>query len=400
MTGTLGTFYMRQEGGRAVALPTHSFDHYESIYDGIRWRVVLDHTSWHFYSALVDGDSPELPSFQYQIGIQGLSEDQSSPWFTAYLLKGSALLSPRNARNQMIGSDTTLRMKSVTRTQPWIMPFDVMIRTIASEYGLGADVEKADESRASKPVTYWQYGENDWDFLRRIAAQQRSLATGRGDYEVWLAGNNVLHVKPPGRVGPAVKRWGTGSLGRGLKRMRFVQRKRALQLLGGLAVQGYGFDMLTKTPTAVTKNYDNFPENTRLAPQVNLPTDARRPALTFRAIGDQGSLEQDAVNVIAERFRQQYLAEIEVMEDIQDYEVGDVVTLAIDQEGQPNPVFSGNWLVEQRHIFVRNRRVRVRLMASRVGSGTGRDRVPGRVMDIPAIERPAGRLRRITEIAG
>lgn len=384
----------------------------ETIYDGIRWKLDLEHSSWSFYADLVEGYSPKVPELELQHGVvspRAGGENQTfSEWYSVVILHAKEKLTPHGVAVEIVGSDKSLQMKGRTRTQAWKMTFDTLVRTIAAEYGLAANVEPADETNKGAPITYWQYGENDWEFIRRQAAKQKSAGftsgppgTGRADYDVWVELGRTLHARPPGTDGPAKRSWGTGELGRGLKSIKFFQRKQALQLEGGFGVQGYGFDMLTKTPTFYLKNYANFPENMRLGPRYNPPLRSEIPARTFRSTAaNQLDLQKTADAVMGSVYRNMYLAEIEIVPDFSNYNVGDVVTIAVDQNGKPDPIFSGNYLVVGRKTTITGRDIRMKLLGSRVGSQSGTLPVPGRQMDAPAIDLQVGRKRLITAIRG
>lgn len=388
--------------------PIVRFDHIESIYGGSRWRLELEHIDWNFWSNLVDGESRQFGPFDYKFGIEGATEkgaeSQDTGWFRGVVLKAYQDMSPFGVHSIVLGSDPGLQMKSRSRTQAWIGPFTTVVSKIALDHGLIPDVASADESDSPGVRTHWQYGENDWDFIQRIARKQiTASAARRGDYEVWITEGKTLHVRPPGDERPAVKVWKTAALGGHLERMRFVQRKRALQMQGGIAVQGIGFDILEKTPLTFVKNYENFPENTRLGPRVSLPDSADTPSVTFRSTADtQIKLEKQATTVLSRRFRHMYLAEIEVFPDFRGYEVGDVIQLALDQSGAPggknDSIFSGNYLLEQRMTRIVGRNIRMRLLASKIGSHKGDRPVQGRQMDIPAVPRLGGRTRTLTKL--
>lgn len=402
--GFRGRFQMRLLG-TANEIPIVSFDHVESIHDGVRWKIRLEHPTWRYFAPLVEGESTEVPVFEYKFGIEGASsgssrQENNSVWYRGTFLKSEADNTPYGSQIKILGGDAALRMKSRTRTQFWSVPFDQMVSAIAAEYGLTTRAEKSDETTKQQPVTYWQYGENDWSFIRRIANKQRSLVTGRGDYSVWVQDGTLLHVRPPGMEGAAIKSWGTGSLGVGLKSFRLVQRKRALQMGGGFAVQGMAFDPLTKLPLTFVKNYSNFPENTRLAPKVNPPALSEIPAMTFRSTDeDLVSLQNTCTTVLGKNFRHMYMAEVEIFPDFQGYSVGDVVTLALARaDGRPDQIYSGNYLLEQRHTRIVKQRMEMKLLMSRIGSFKGTVPVSGRQMDIPAIRRSGGRLRRVAEV--
>lgn len=392
-------------GNNARELPVVSFDHIESIYDGARWVMRLEHPQWHFLAPLVEGESPDLPLFDYKFGIEGSGiqggfSAQESPWFRGTIVRAESDNTVHGSRVKILGGDAAVRMKGRTRTQFWSTNFDQMVSAIAADYGLKTVVQKADETTKERPITYWQYGENDWTFIRRIAAKVRSILDYRGDYEMWIQNGDTLHVRPPGVSGaPATKKWGIGELGVGLKGVRLVQRKRALMMEGGFSVQGIAFDTLTKTPVTFVKNYNNFPENTRLGPKVNPPSLSEIPARTFRSTDeDLPSLQNTATTVLGNSFRHMYLAEASIFPDFKGYAVGDVVTLAISQDNgsRPDQVYSGNYLLEQRRTRIVREKIEMRLLLSRVGSATGSVPVSGRQMDVPAIEKPEGRLRRVT----
>lgn len=402
-----GFYAIKFSGQTLNPLPIVRFDHIESIYDGARWRLELEHPNWNFWSPLVDGEQRQLFSFDYKFGVEGSDGKgvggEESQWNRGVILKSFQDASPSDAHVVVLGSDPSLQMKSRSRTQAWIGPFRTTVSKIALDYGLIPDVASADESDSPGVRTHWQYGENDWDFIRRISRKQIAQTSRRGDYEVWVSEGKTLHVRPPGDERPAVRRWSTGELGFGLKRMRFVQRKRALQMQGGVAVQGVAFDLLNKVPLTFVKNYRNFPENTRLGPRVALPDEADTPSVTFRSTADtQAKLEKNATTVLSRRFRHMYTAEIEIFPNFDGYEVGDVITLSLDQAargGRPNDsVFSGNYLLEQRRTRILGRDIRVSLMASRIGSQKGDRAVEGRQMDRPAVNRTGGRVRQVTRI--
>jgi hypothetical protein len=385
-------------------LPVVSFEHVESIYDGVRWKIRLEHPQWNFFAPLVEGESPELPLFEYKFSFTGASstgpQGNESVWYQGVLLKAESDNTVHGAQIKLIGGDVSLRMKSRTRTQFWSVPFDQMVTAIAGEHGLAARVEVADETTKQQPVTYWQYGENDWDFIKRIANKQRSLVTLRGDYLTWVQDGLLLHCRPPGMEGPAIKSWGTGALGVGLKGIRLLQRKRALQMGGGFSVQGLGYDPLTKLPITFVKNYTNFPENTRLAPKVNTPALSEIPAMTFRSTDENlVELSNTATTVIGQNFRHMYMAEVDIFPDFQGYFVGDVVTLNLAQtDGRPDQVYTGNYLLEQRRTKIVKGKMEMQLLMSRIGSFKGTAPLVGRQMDTPAVVQPAGQTRGVTPI--
>jgi hypothetical protein len=61
-------------------------------------------------------------------------------------------------------------------------------------------------------------------------------------------------------------------------------------------------------------------------------------------------------------------------------------------------VYSGNYLLEQRRTRITKEKIEMKLLMSRIGSFKGTVPVAGRQMDVPAVDRPEGRLRRVVGI--
>lgn len=401
---------------RAFSLPVVAFDHIESIYDDVRWRMLLEHPQWDFWSEFADGAKQEFREFDYRFGMTVSSpsggNDQISDWYRGMVLKSNQVVTPHGSRVRIVGSGASLSMKSRTRVQGWVGSFDAIAQKIALDHGLAIEVEASDNETEDAAnggfVTHWQYGENDWEFIRRVSkdltssrrARGSERGSGRGDYEVWVTRGTTLNVRPPGNDNQSRQVWGTGDLGASLKGIRLVQRKRALQMGGGLSVQAIGFDTLTKQLITTTKNYSNFLENTRLAPRVTLPENNLVPALTFRSsTQDENRLERLATARLGERFRHMYLVEAEVFPVFTGYDVGDIITFRLTRpDGSTDNIFTGNYILEQRWTRIRKRRVTMHLLASRIGSVSGDEVLRGLDMTTPAVERAGGRFRRVERI--
>jgi hypothetical protein len=80
--------------------------------------------------------------------------------------------------------------------------------------------------------------------------------------------------------------------------------------------------------------------------------------------------------------------------------VGDVVTLALDQPGgQPDEVFTGNYLLEQRVTRIAENDMTMKLLCSRVGEPVGEQPLQGNPMDQPSPALIEGRQRQATTLA-
>jgi hypothetical protein len=355
--------------------------------------------------SFTSGQSTRFQTIDFKLSIKLTNKQESireTEWFTGVILKAYQDMTPFGVTAVIIGSDFTLSMKSNNRTQHWPGTFDAIVSSIAASHGLIADVDPADETLEQQPVGYWQYGETDWRFVHRLMQKQISALTRRGDYEMWVSRGNILHVRPPGLVGPGKKLWGTGDLGRGLKAMKFWQRKKALQLAGGFAVQGIGYDTLLKIPLVTVKNFPNFPEKTAHAPMLTPPLLSEIPARTFRSTSETlPELVNDSTAVLGEKFRRMYMADLSIFPDFSlQYGVGDVITLALDQPaGKVDKVFSGNYLLEQRMIRLVKSDMTMKLRCSRVGEPVGEQPLVGQSMDQPAPELAAGRVRQAQTLA-
>lgn len=383
------------------------FEHVESIHDGSRWRLVMDHPDWNYYAGFADGRKEEFHEFDYRFGMLSASEgatggnENSVDWMPGVVLKTRQDYTIHGARTVIIGGDRALNLKSRTRTQPWRGDVYSIAAKIASDHNLVLEMEP--EKVPSGSPLYWQYGENDWAFLRRQAQWLVSRRTGRGDYEVWVNGD-TLHVRPPGGSGVSVKKWSIAGMGSALRSVRFIQRKKPLQMSGGLGVQIYGYDMESKEILSATKNYGNFPEKTRLAPKITFPKNSDIPGITLSVpCKYEDDIDAAATAFLGNRFRRMYILEAEIYPAFTGYNVGDVITVDLDQTGTSNPssAFSGNYLLEQRKVSITLGGARMRILASRIGSQMGDWSMRGISMDSSPPTFPKnGRVRSVSPVDG
>jgi hypothetical protein len=399
---------VRVPRGTSTVLPIVQFEQVESIYDGARWMFVLESANWTFWESLFEGESSELRSFQYQFGLNvvtsdGSGEKISSDWYPAEVVKAEARLFRHGANVKVIGSDLSVRLKRRVRTTSWRGPFHAIVAKIAQDHGMQFDVDPADESLKNGVINRWQYGENDWDYLQRESRKQVSRLSGRSDYCVWPIRGNRLVVRPPGVPNRPKKIFTFGDALSSADSIRFVQRKKALQLNGGFSAQAIGFDMLSKTPMTFTRNYRNFPQKPFHAPRLSYPENYEDPALTFSTPAkDMSTLQRDASLVIGSKSRQMYLLEIGIFPDFEDYDVGDIFTLVLDNEDQNGESLvnsvNGNYLLEQRRVRIQNGSMSVKLLASRIGSQIGDATLSGVNLSHRAAIRRPGRDRSVSRM--
>lgn len=386
-------------------IPLIKFDHVESVQSGSRWKLVFRSISMRTFSVLADSKEQGRLPFRYRFKIDGTIathgiSDEGAEWYRGVIVKSKQRLTATGVIITLLGTDPSILMQGRTRTQPWRVPFPTMVRSIASDYGvfnlsIDAPVEQ-------EPPVYWQYGENDWDFLGRTTRNLVSATgTGRGDYEMWFSEGGILNIKPPGKEGRAVKRWFLSQTGMDwrVKDITVIQRKRALQAQGGLAIMGIGFDPLTKKAITFEHTPETSTEKPRMGKRNTLDATAVIPAMTMRSVADNpADLEDDVKSEYGNRFRRMYLAEAEVMPEFRGYGVGDIITIdMVDPQGESEPVIPGNYLIEARRTKIIGSNIRMKLLLARHGAQSGDTTVKGRNYDTPATERKReGRDRNIT----
>ena len=393
-------------GGKTFErIPTIKFDHVESIQGGSRWKMVFRAISLRTFADLADSKEQVRGAFRYrfkfdgEIGTHDIS-GQGVEWYRGVIVKSKQRLTATGVIVTLIGTDPSILMQGRTRTQPWDVAFPTLARLIARDYGISK--LSIDAPIEQEPPVYWQYGENDWEFLKRTMKNLvSSRGTGRGDYEMWFSEGGILNIKPPGKEGRAVKRWLLSQAGVDwrVKSLTVIQRKRALQAQGGLSILGIGFDPLTKKAITFEHTPQTSTEKPRMGKRNTLDATANIPAMTMRSVADTlEDLENDVKSEYGNRFRRMYLAEAEVIPEFRGYSVGDIVTIAIvDPQGESEPVIPGNYMVEARRTKIIGTNIRMKLLLARHGAQSGNTTVKGRNYDTPATERKRdGRDRNIT----
>ncbi len=390
-----------------AAAPMVMFDHVESIHGGSRWKLVLKSLSFSDLAVLTDSQESRVKDFAYKLAFDGSIDiydikGQETEWYRGVVVKSFQDMVATGTTVTLLGTDPKILMQGRSRTKPWRATFPVLARQIARQYGvLNLDIDPPTEK---EPPVYWQYGENDWDFLDRTRKQLvSSRRTGRADYEMWFSEGTILNIKPPGAEGRARKIWKLSQEGLDwrIKKLRSIQRKRALQAFGGVALQGIGFDPLTKEAIVFDQTPETSTEKPRMALRQTLEPTSSIPASTIRSVAsDLDALKEDVKSAYGERFRRMYLLEADVIPEFRGYAVGDVVTFQVDDSlGDSEPNISGNYLIEARRTRIVGAHVRMKLLLSRHGSSSGDTRVTGRSYDQPATERQSdGRFRRISGI--
>lgn len=393
---------LRLDNGRVLTPQAGRFDIVETIQEGIRWKLELPNNNPVAFSGIVDGENRIYQTFDIRFGSAALSEGNTGKgWYRGVVLKAMQDTKYSGSVVKIIGGDAGLYMKSRARTKVWRGPFSAIVTQIAREYDLVADVESP--VNESDPPCYWQYGINDWEFLRGWAGAFVSGTRGLSDYEMWIEHGRILKFKPPGENITPTRSWAFGGDGAAIERLVFVQRKQALQMMGGISVRGTAYDPDSKALLTVDKNYGNYRENSALGPRVTLPANADSPGMTFSTgVMTQRELEQRAAARLGEHHRRMYMAIVDIAPRSEGYEVGDVVNLQVKRSDTRvnDNTFSGNYIVEQRRTSITTTRRSMRLLLARVGSNVGERPVQGFRMSgepIPA-KNSIGRLRRVVEI--
>lgn len=362
----------------------------------------MDTQDWNFWGDLVDGKEADLQEFDFRFGDENLGSGSQNDWYHGVVLKAYQDTLFNGAKIRIIGGDRGLFMKSKTRTRVWKDSFSDIISSMGREYGFNSvDIEKPREDHAG--YSYWQHGENDWDFLKGYMKLFVSGERGLSDYEMWIEHGNILKFQPPGKNRIPTKVWSYSGEGDPIKRLRFVQRKQALQMFGGISIRGYAYDPDEKEVLVSDRNYSNYPENSALGAKVTLPQNSDTPSMTFSTgVKTQEDLDERVAARIGDRHRNMYMAIVDIFPDTQGYNVGDIVSLSLSQngKGKNDNTFSGNYIVEQRRGLYTLKENRMRLLLSRVGANIGEDKVPGVSMNnapVPATNGD-GRDRKVDKV--
>lgn len=386
-------------------VPALKFDHVETIRGGSRWKMMFRSVSLSTFAQLADSNESLREPFRYRFKLEGTIatqdiEAQGVDWYRGVIVKSKQVLTATGVHVVLTGTDPNILMQGRSRTQPWRIAFPTMAERIASDYGItNLSIETPIET---EPPVYWQYGENDWSFLERTRKNLVSArGSGRGDYEMWFSEGGVLNIRPPGKEGRAEKRWKLSQAGLDyrVKRITVIQRKRALQAKGGLAIIGIGFDPLTKQALTFEHKPSTSTEKPRMGKRQTLDATAEIPAMTMRSVADDAeALKNDVKSEFGNRFRRMYVAEAEVMPEFRGYSVGDMITIEMeDPKGHQHPVVPGNYLIEGRRTIIVGSHIRMKLLLARHGAASGTQTVKGRNYDTPATNRKQeGRIRQIT----
>ncbi len=393
---------LRLDNGVVLTPPAGRFDIVETLQEGIRWKIEVPNNNPVAFSGIVDGEDRMYQTFDFRFGSAALSEgNEEKGWYRGVVLKALQDTRYSGSKVKIIGGDAGLYMKSRARTKVWRGTFPSIVEQIAREYDLVADVDPP--VNEVNPPCYWQYGINDWEFLRGWTSVFVSGTRGLSDYEMWIEHGKTLKFKPPGANITPTRSWAFGGDGAAIKRLVFVQRKQALQMLGGISVRGTAYDPDAKSLLTVDKNYGNYRENSALGSRVTLPANADSPSMTFSTgVTTQQELEQRAAARLGEHHRRMYMAIVDITPSSKGYEVGDVVNLQVKRSDTRvnDNTFSGNYIVEQRRTAITTTHRSMRLLLARVGSNVGERPVQGFRMSgapIPA-KNSVGRLRRVVAI--
>lgn len=402
MNSESNIFMFRFSDGNLFIPPCTRFEIIESINDGIRWCLDIKALNWDILSDMIDGKEEYYQHFDFKFGTDILSSgNQNTGWYHGVVLKINQVTKYMGADIRIIGGDKSLWMKSRSRTQAWRSSFTDVVNQIGADYGLTVDIESP--RNQDSPSVYWQHGENDWEFLKGYSKLFVSSGRGLSDYSVWLQHGTTLKFQPPGRNNIPSKVWSYSGEGDVIKRLKFVQRKQALQMFGGMNIRGVSYDMNTKELLVSDRNYEEYPENSALGSRVTLPGNGEYPAMTFTTNAtNQAELDAKTAARIGDRHRKMYSAIIDIFPDTEGYEVGDIVTLKISQngEGANDNTFSGNYIVEKRKSLYTMKDRSMQLLLSRVGSNIGEQSVPGVSMDRAPIisSKGEGREREVSKI--
>lgn len=232
---------------------------------GFSWELTFQTESWEEWTDLILGRVDSV--FYFRLRNQEGDVETATEWRRAFVESSRTAYRGAALEACVAGLDKRIDLQAGARTRAWpASTVADIVRTIAGEYDLEADVD-ASQGRRDR----WQLAEDDWTFLSRLAHEAAS-ESGRGDVFLRVSENKLI-LNAPDLAAPSDRRHDLSRQETRVNRVVVSYAGREVDRLGGATARAVGYDLDANKALVFTVDAAAVSSQPALARRVPRPQD-------------------------------------------------------------------------------------------------------------------------------